>query len=49
VTAWNASPACADVGTFVGSPKGLYGLAAGGAPVDVTAPDVPAFPWAGQV
>jgi hypothetical protein len=49
VTAWNASPACADVGTFVGSPKGLYGLAAGGAPVDVTAPDVLAGGSAGDV
>jgi hypothetical protein len=41
VTAWNASPALADVGTLIGSSSGLYGLAAGG-PVDVTEADAPA-------
>ena len=39
VTAWNASPALADVGTFLGSDEGLYGLAADG-PVDVTKADL---------
>jgi len=39
VTAWNASPALADVGQFVnGYPHGIYGAAAAG-PVDVTLAD----------
>ena len=39
VTAWNASPALADVGQFVnGYPHGIYGAAAAG-PVDVTYAD----------
>ena len=41
VEAWNATPAFADVGTFLGGyDHGLYGSVAG-APVDVTQPDFP--------
>ncbi|MGD0220650.1 MAG: hypothetical protein ABSC73_09390, partial [Acidimicrobiales bacterium] len=49
VTAWNASPAFADVGTLIGSADGLYALASADGPVDMTAPDRPASGTVGDV